>query len=202
MHRIKTRQFVYDIQGNYLGEEVLGDDLLGELMGQELNGDEAILGAARAVLQRRNRGGQGDRGALATPSLLGGRLGVSGPARGRIPLGFGSLTCTDTVNTTGGTLTARPQVPWMGKKLIISISGPDNDLYGVTVRPTIGNRPVLAGAAAIDARSFPADALGNELIAETSGPGIDISLEFGIVGTIALGDSVIISPTWIGEAVV
>lgn len=193
----------YDIGDDVLGDDLMGDDQLAALLGDETMGDE-ILGAARRVMARR-AGGAPDpaRQVLRAPPLMPAHLGVSNPNAGKLPLGFGTLSCANATPTAaGGTLTARPQVPWQGRKLIISISGTNSGNYGVSVRPTIGNRPVLAGAAAIDARSFPANALDNDLLSDSAGPGVDVSLEFVVTPSVGAGDSVIIIPTWIGKAVV
>lgn len=106
------------------------------------------------------------------------------------------------LGSTAGVLTARPQVPWRGSKLIISIAGVNSGNYAVLVQPLIGNKPVLAGAAAIDARSFPATGIDNNLISDSASPGIDVTLNVTIQPALGAGDSVIVTATWIGDAVV
>jgi hypothetical protein len=188
----------YDLSGS--DGPILGDDLMGELMlGDDMMGDEMgdeILGARR-------RGGMARRApaGMARPPLITARPGVSPPAVGRLPLGFGALSLT-VLGSTAGVLTARPQVPWRGSKLIISIAGVNSGNYAVLVQPLIGNKPVLAGAAAIDARSFPATGIDNNLISDSASPGIDVTLNITIQPALGAGDSVIVTATWIGDAVV
>lgn len=185
----------FDVGDDVLGDDLTGDDALAALLGDDLTGDD-VLGAARRLARRGRGRGQPT---LAAPNLFQ-RPGMAPPSKGKLPLGFGSLTCA--AGSTGGTLTARPQVPWLGRKLIISIAGTNAGDYGVTVRPTIGNRPVLAGGSPIDARSFPANGLDNDLLAEAAGPGVDVSLEFVVTPVVGAGHTVIIAPSWIGEATV
>ena len=203
-------------------DEFAGDDFAGD----DVTGEEAIVGAAEDLMGARGRrlarkfinrakakagvsrspgrpSGGSMRG-LPTkrPSLYSATPGVPAPAVGRVQLGFDIMTCDATTNSSGGSLTARPQVPWRGTKLIISISGANNGNYAVTVRPTIGNRPLLAGSAATDARSYPATALGNELICDGVGPGIDVTLQFVVTPAVSGTDVVAIAPTWIGDATI
>lgn len=187
----------YDISGS--DGPILGDELLGELMlGDDTMGDEMgddVLGARRRGMVRRAPAG------MSRPPLITSRPGVSPPAVGRLPLGFGALALT-VAGSTAGVLTARPQVPWRGSKLIISIAGFNSANYAVLVQPLIGNKPVLAGAAAIDARSFPATGIDNNLISDSASPGIDVTLNIQIQPALLAGDSVITTATWIGDAIV
>ena len=189
----------YDIQGSGSDGPILGDELMGELMLGDEMGDEM----GDDVLGARRRGGMARRApaGLSRPPLITPRPGVSPPAVGRLPLGFGNLALT-ALNSTGGALTARPQVPWRGSKLIISIAGVNAGNYAVLVQPLIGNRPVLAGAAAIDARSFPATGIDNNLISDSASPGIDVTLNITISPALGAGDTVLVTATWIGDAVV
>lgn len=202
----------YDILGGgfdgpLMGDDILGDDALGEMMGDDVTGDD-IMGAARQLARQRAGNMRGRQPApvqlpMRRPSLYQARAGVSGPAVGRLPLGFGLLACTAASNTNGGVVTARPQVPWRGSKLIIGITGANNDAYPVLLRPTVGNRPVLAGAGQIDARAFNSLAVNNDLICDSGGPGVDVTLEFTIPGAgVAGADEVNIIAQWIGDAVV
>lgn len=188
----------YDIQGS--DGPILGDDMMGELMlGDDMMGDEMgdeILGARRrGAMARRAPAG------LTRPPLIPARNGLQAPAVGRLPLGFGSLSLT-AGGATGGALTARPQVPWRGSKLIVSIAGVNSGNYAVLMQPLIGNKPVLAGAAAIDARSFPATGIDNNLISDSANAGIDVTLNITISPALSAGDTVLVTATWIGDAVV
>ena len=190
------------------GDELLGDELLGALMdggdlsGDDTMGDEMLGRRVRRALAKRAAGGQRAGVAMGLPNkrpaLFTRTPGVNAPAIGRLPLGFGVLALVAT--DTGGVLTARPQVPWRGSKLILSINGTNADLYAVNFSPTIGNRPVLAGAGTIDARAFPSTGIDNNLIAESAAPGIDVTLTFTVTPVIAAGDTVNITATWIGDA--
>jgi len=187
----------YDILG--ADGPIMGDDAMGEILGDDLLGDD-LMGDDR-------RGGRLARARAAgvptqRPALFQRMPGMSPPAVGRIPLGFGVLLCTNALNPSGGTLTARPQVPWRGSKLIIGITGTNSGNYAVSLRPTIGNRPVLAGAASVDARAYPATGIDNNLIADAGGPGIDVSLEFVITPPLGVGDTIQLQANWIGDAAI
>lgn len=186
----------YDILGSSDGP-IVGDDLMGEMLGDDLMGDDS-MGA-----QRRQMARQGQPQGLTRPPLFNNRPGMARPAVGRLPLGFGTLTCTSASNPSGNSLTARPQVAWRGSKLVIGISGLNSGNYAVQMRPVIGNRPLLAGAGTVDARAFSATAIDNNLIGDAAAPGIDVSLEFTITPPITtVGDQVILQATWIGDGVV
>jgi len=188
----------YDLLGN--DGPIVGDDIMGEMLeGDDIMGDD-IMGDGRG----RNRMMAARAAGIPTrrPALINRLPGVSPPAIGRLPLGFGSLSCSAGTNPSGGSLTARPQVPWRGAKLIIGIVGTNAGNYGVAMRPSIGNRPVLAGAGTIDARAFPSDGINNDLISESASVGIDVTFDFVITPNITGGDTVIIQPTWIGDATV
>lgn len=191
----------YDILG--ADGPVVGDDAMGELLGEDLAGDD-LMGDDLMGASRRRRIARVQAAGVPTqrPALFQRMPGMSPPAVGRIPLGFGVLSCTNVINAAGGTLTARPQVPWRGSKLIIGITGVNAGNYAVSLRPTIGNRPVLAGAASVDARAFPATGIDNNLIADSGGPGIDVSLEFVITPALGAGDTLQIQANWIGDAAV
>lgn len=200
----------YDLMG--ADGPIVGDDVMGELMGADEMGDDAmgddvgddLMGAARRA-RRRQAGRQMARASgvpTGRPALINKIAGISPPAIGRLPLGFGVLGCTAAVNPSGGQLVARPQVPWRGSKLILGISGVNAGNYAVAFRPTIGNKPVLAGAGSIDARSFPSTGIDNNLISDSAAVGIDVTLDFVITPAITGGDTVNVQATWIGDATV
>ena len=210
-------------------DALLGDDvdaLLGDaLMGA---GDEdallgALLGRRRRRQQMRRQGGRptattqnqlanaiaNARQAAQTPQvmlrneppLINRINGVPARSRQVLPLGFPVLTCTNIANNNGGNVTANPQKPWRGSKLIVSISGTNSGNYGVSVLPVIGTNPTLASPDPVDARSFPANALGNELVVEAAAPGITVRLQFDVAPNVGVGDTVICQATWLGESI-
>lgn len=211
-----------------LGDDV--DALLGDaLMGA--GDEDALLGALQsALLGRRRRRQQMRRGGgrppattqnqLATaisnarqaaqtpqlmlrnePPLINRVPGVPARSRQVLPLGFPTLFCTNTANSGGGQVTASPQKPWRGGKLIVSVSGTNSGNYGVGLVPYIGTNPVLVSPEAIDARAFPANALGNELVIESAMPGILVTMRYDVTPNVGAGDSVIIQATWNGESI-
>ena len=135
------------------------------------------------------------------PPLLNRIPGVTGTSKQILPLGFPTLVCTSLQNQPGGRVQASPQKPWQGTKLIISVSGLNNGNYAVDVLPVIGVNPAMASADAADARSFPANALGNELMIESAMPGIQVSLSYNVNPTMTVvGDVVAIAATWMGNS--
>lgn len=210
-------------------DALLGDDvdaLLGDaIMGA---GDEdallgALLGRRRRRQQMRRQGGrppattqnqlanaiQNARAMARTPQLmvrdeppLINRVpGVPARSRQVLPLGFPALTCTNVSNPAGGSVTASPQKPWRGGKLIVSVSGTNSGNYGVGLVPFIGTNPVLVSPDPVDARSFAANALGNELTIESAMPGIIVTMQYNVTPTVGAGDTVIMQATWNGESI-
>lgn len=204
------------------------DQLLGQLMGYaqpQQQDNDALLGAillgrarrkaarrppvqapnqamVQAIANARANAQQPQMLVRQTPPLLNRIPGVPGLSQQVLPLGFPRLTCTSLANQTGGNVVANPQKPWQGTKLIISISGLNSGNYSVDVLPVVGVQPVLASADSVDARSFPANALGNELMIESAGPGIQVSLSFNVNPTMTVvGDVVQALSTWMGKSI-
>jgi len=193
-------------------DDLLGDDMMGddELLGDDvLLGQDALLGR-RIRMARQNQ--SGNRGMMrqqpppmmvrGAPPLLNRNPGVNPPSRQKLPLGFGVLTCANATPTaSGGDLIARPQRPWRGEKLIVSVAGTNSGNYAVTFGAFIGVTPVLVSANYVDARSFPPNGLGNDLLCDAAQPGIEVSLRFDVTPGVGVGDTVIISATWICQAI-
>lgn len=190
---------MYDILGSSDGP-VLGDDAMGELLGDDMGDD---MGADLMGARGRGRGlARPTQRGLQRPPLLTPRPGMNPPAVGRLPLGFGVLTCNSAANPTGGSLVARPQVAWRGSKLVVGIAGVNSANYAVQMRPIIGNKPLLAGAGTVDARAYGSTAIDNNLIGDSASPGVDVTLEFIVTPALAVGDSVIVQATWTGDGIV
>lgn len=207
-----------------LGDDVdvlLGDSRMGAGDEDALLG--ALLGRRRRRQQMRRQGGRPPvttqnqlANAIANarqaaqmpqimvrnePPLINRVPGVPARSRQVLPLGFPILSCTSASNPAGGSVTSSPQKPWRGGKLIITVSGTNSGNYGVGVVPFIGTNPVLVSPEAVDARSFAANALGNELTVESAMPGIMVTMQYSVTPNVGVGDAVIIQATWNGESI-
>jgi hypothetical protein len=125
------------------------------------------------------------------------------PARGlrEQPLGLGSTAFTATSGTLL-TLTAQPQRPFRGRRLIVDITRTGASSTGlVTISQlVVGANNQLPGTGAISAAAFAANAVGVNLDMDPATPGVNISLQLNISAAPTMTDRVDISATIIGEA--
>lgn len=195
----------YDIVGedDILGEEVdiLGEEL-DEMLGEE--DDDLLVGAARR--RRAARARQAQRGAaprgIRPPPIVSRTPGVTGPALARIPLGFGTLSCSAGTNPSGGTLTSSPQVPIRPRRLIIVVNGTNAANYAVAISSLlVGTKSLLGSAQSVDARAFTADAVGAEILGENAGPGVTLSLTVVVSPAVSGTDTVLVTPTLLCDSI-
>lgn len=118
------------------------------------------------------------------------------------PLGLGVGTLTNAVNVV--TLTAAPQRPFRGERLIIDLARSS----GATVVPVritefkIGENSQLVGAGALPAEAFDPAAFGVRLAMSPSAPGILILLRIETdSGAVPVGETISVTSAIIGRAV-
>lgn len=128
--------------------------------------------------------------------------GVPARGLGEQPLGFGATAFTATSGTLL-TLTASPQRPFRGRRLIIDITRTGASATGlVTVtRLDVGVDNQLPGSGSIAAASFAANAVGVNLDLDPATPGVNVTLQLNISAAPTMTDRVDVAATLIGETV-
>lgn len=128
--------------------------------------------------------------------------GVPARGLGEQPLGFGTTAFTATSGTLL-TMTASPQRPFRGRRLVLDITRTGATSTGLVTltRFDIGVDNQLPGSAAIGAAAFAATAFGVDLDLDPATPGVNITLQFAISAAPAMTDRVDIAATLIGQAV-
>ena len=223
-----------DILGDdYLGDDYLGDDYLGDdLLGDDYLGEADILGAARRRARGR-RGGtaaQRQRAALvarsraaagaaqrqrmgtalqAAPPWRGSQVapGVMAPTEQQLVLGFVAQDGIDSF-VNGGTnrkvYVARPQKPFRGERLLISVV-PTAGAIGQLVRVTnisVGVDPQFVAVNPVPAAAFAPGAFDTRLCVTAAIPGIDVSIGLDFLGpAIPPGEQISLSVMIIGKAI-
>lgn len=178
------------------GLDVVGDDLEGDDM--EGDGYESIVGRAR-----RRRRGKGPI-TVPTPAWMNATTsqGVSRPQENLDFLSFTPLTIA--AGATTGTLTAQPQRPFRGERLILGATnvtaGTDASLTA-TINPAIFVGAVQVGATqgATPFLAFRADAFGVRLSWPAAGQGTTINIPV-VLTTVAPTGGVSVTGTVFGRA--
>lgn len=128
--------------------------------------------------------------------------GSSDQAQLMSPLGLGVGTLTTAVNVV--TLTAQPQRPFRGERLLVGLAR-SSGASVVPVRITefkIGENSQLVGAGALPADAFDPQAFGVRLAMSPSAPGIQIVLRLETdVAAVPAGESISVTGAIIGRAV-
>ena len=214
----------YDVLGDALelADEVLGEDddtitpedleILGyDDEGNEILGRRHYRGRSRHYRGRRHyrRPSHGRRLMVhpvisSKPTLLGtGIPGVSGPSVKKIPLGLGSMTFDASSGTTDFTLTARPQVPVRGRRLIVVVtrSSGASAIAANASDLEVGNKSQFAGGGEIPLETFGPEVMDSTLVFDQADPGIEIRLKGSISAIPAAGESVTITASILCDAV-
>lgn len=176
------------------GLDVVGDDLEGD----ELVGEYESVGRAR-----RRRGARGPI-TVPTPAWMNATTsqGVSRPQENLDFLSFTPLTIAAGAST--GTLTAQPQRPFRGERLILSATnitaGTDASLTA-TINPAIFVGAVQVGSnqGATPFLAFRADAFGVRLSWPAAGQGTTINIPV-VLTTVAPTGGVAVNGTVFGRA--
>lgn len=127
--------------------------------------------------------------------------GASGADQLMSPLGLGAGTLSNVLNSV--ILTAKPQRPFRGERLLISLARSS----GASVVPVrvsefkIGENSQLVGAGLLPAEAFDPAAFGVRLAMSASAPGIDIVLRLETdQGAVPAGESISVTAAIIGRA--
>lgn len=127
--------------------------------------------------------------------------GASGADQLMSPLGLGAGTLSNVINSV--ILTAKPQRPFRGERLLISLARSVGAMV-VPVRVSefkIGENSQLVGAGLLPAEAFDPAAFGVRLAMSASAPGIDIVLRIETdVGAVPAGESISVTAAIIGRA--
>lgn len=180
------------------GLDVVGDDLMGDdLMGDDTMGEYESVGRGR---RRRGKAAV----TVPTPAWMNATTsqGVSRPQENLDFLSFVPLTIA--AGGTSGTLTAQPQRPFRGERLILSATnitaGTDASLTA-TINPAIFVGAVQVGSnqGATPFIAFRADAFGVRLSWPAAGQGTTINIPV-VLTTVAPTGGVSINGTVFGRA--
>ena len=167
----------------------IGDDDLGSL--------EVGI---RNPFRRRRRSG-GGRG-VPRRELIPGTPGVPMPGVRLQPLGLGATAFTAASGTILA-LTAQPQRPFKGQRLVVDITRTGASATGlVTItRLDVGTSNQLVASSALSAAAFAPTAFDVNLQLDPATPGITITVQFAISAAPAGADRVDIGATILGTSV-
>lgn len=186
------------------------DDMIELVRGSDaevLGAIEDILGAAAPRVQAQRGGGVNFRGMQvrqAPPVLSDLPAGVQGGPTGKLlPVPFTVATFTGAA--VAGNLTARPQIPVRGKRLVIIATGNTAAAQliangAVITSITIGAQNVFTNAGGVPVQTFGPGAFGVDLLTQNAAPGIDIVIAVALPAAPG-ADTVTISATLLAEAV-
>lgn len=179
------------------GLDVVGDDLEGD----DMEGDEYAHVVGRA---RRKRGRGSAPVTVPTPTWMNATTsqGVSRPQENLDFLSFVPLTIAAGAST--GTLSAQPQRPFRGERLILqatAITGGADVSNTATINPAIFVGAVQVGAnqGATPFVAFRADAFGVRLSWPAAGQGTTINIPV-VLTTVAPAGGVAVNGTVFGRA--
>lgn len=128
--------------------------------------------------------------------------GVPKAGARNFPLGFGSATFVN-AGQTAFSLTANPQRPFKGARLVIDVrrsAGALAELVTVTSL-NIGQNNQLVSSAALPAEAFRPDGFDTVLSLDPATPGITITLGLAISAAPGVGETVAVSAMIIGDTI-
>ena len=164
-------------------------------------GDDDLVGWNPFSRKKRKMIRQGAQRTSSARRLIPRVPGVPARGLGEQPLGFGSTAFTS-LSGTILTLTAQPQRPFRGRRLVVDISRTPLATGLITItRLDVGVDNQLPGSGAIGAGTFAATAFGVDLDMDPATPGVNIVVQFAISAAPAVGERVDVAATLIGEAV-
>ena len=167
----------------------------GDDFGDDFSGDDV-----GAVMTRSSRG------VRRHPALISRIPGAPSLSQKDVPLGFGQVAspAIAAAATANVSLTARPQLPFRGRRLVINVlrtvAGAATAVELTAI--LIGSRNQLASSQSVPAEIFATNATNVTLELDPSSPGIDVVLNFTLTAgaAIAAGD-VIIQAGMIGDSI-
>jgi hypothetical protein len=174
-----------------IGEEDDLDDEQIELLG-ELMDEDPILGQ-RAALHRRIRA---SRGGMMRPrtrikkALVPNTPGVPKPGARELPLGFTPVQFVN-AGALNLRLTANPQVPLKGRRLVIALAetGTAGQAGLVTIVDLkIGQRSQLVSSEPLIVNAFGPTSFGVDMALDPVVPGNLVTLDIAITGVLGVGD--------------
>lgn len=185
------------------GMNVVGDDLMGDMEG-DMEGDDmsgmSTIGRARRRAAARGRG----QIAVPTPKWMNATTsqGVSRPQEDLDFMSF--VPATVAAGATTATLTAQPQRPFRGERLILTATNitAGTDASGTaTINPAIFVGAVQVGTnqGATPFQAFRADAFGVRLSWPAAGQGTTVNIPV-VLTTVAPAGGVALSGTVFGRA--
>ena len=144
----------------------------------------------------------GARRSSAARRLLPQVPGVPARGLGEQPLGFGSSAFTATSGTLL-TLTASPQRPFRGRRLIVDLTRTGTTSTGLVtlVRLDVGVDNQLPGSGAIAVSTFANNSVGVNLDMDPATPGVTITLQFNVSAAPTTTDRIDFAAALIGETV-
>jgi hypothetical protein len=128
--------------------------------------------------------------------------GVPARGLGEQPLGFGATAFTAASGTLL-TLTASPQRPFRGRRLVVDLTRTGASATGLVTltRIDVGVDNQLPGAGALAVSTFANNSVGVNLDMDPCTPGVNITLQFNISAAPAMADRVDLAAALIGETV-
>ncbi len=201
-----------------LGMDVVGDDVLGD---DDVDGDEdeVIVGAVavnprtgrrRLIRTPQRRAAPAARPQLqlqARPSWRQGQVapGVQAPAEGMVPLPLiGQPQTTFTNLVVAITWVGQVQEPYRPERLLCSVvrTGATAAAPRVMGQLFVGTKLQQAQIAAFDIELIgTANAFGVRLTCQQVEPGVFINLQCTLTGALAAGDTILVSPMFLGRVI-
>lgn len=174
-----------------------------DVVGDDMDGEDEVHGLSTVGRGRRKRRG-GGQVSVPTPAWMNATTsqGVSRPTENLDFLSFTPLTIAAGLTT--GTLTANPQRPFRGERLILAATNitAGTDASGTaTINPAIFVGAVQVGAnqGATPFQAFRADAFGVRLSWPPAGQGTTVNIPV-VLTTVAPSGGVAVSGTVFGRA--
>lgn len=165
----------------------------------ELGYDDELGAVARRRSAQRRAGISRPPLAAMRRALVPNLPGVPAVGGREEPVGFGSFTFGNATAQTV-TLTARPQKPFKGRRLVIPIFRTAGAAaIGVNVTAlSVGQANQLVSSGAVPADAFVPGAFGVDLNLDPATPGIDITIVLATTATPGAGETITVTPMLIG----
>jgi hypothetical protein len=166
----------------------------------DIGADELELGAWNPFRRKKRR--MTSRRSSSARRLIPQVPGVPARGLGEQPLGFGASAFTAASGTLL-TLTASPQRPFRGRRLVVDLTRTGASATGLVTltRLDVGVDNQLPGAGALAVSTFANNAVGVNLDLDPCTPGVNITLQFNVSAAPAGADRIDFAAALIGEVV-